>query len=454
MAKRDYLDGLLEISEDIKKIRRGALERRSGEGVSPAIASPEIASPEEVSPEGISSESRSPEVVSPERRSPERTSPAPPSPERVSPEGASPEYRSPEPRSPEASSPEIASPAAASSPRVVTDGPRDIRSNFIKVDLGVLDVALGELGPVTGIVYLRLYRLSYGWRVNTCRVTTQALADACGITDRTAQTAMNKLIAGGYIERELDFRKTAGGNLYRVFLPSEIAGLAEKCQRRISGSSAEFSPEGTSPETPSPEDNARTREFSSPELSAGDMSNALVAATSSSPEPSSPEESAGTIDNGTSTIENNNIDGDHPVVVLLREAGFDIRSETIARWIADGIPIERLRECISYVKGRKWGNANGALIAAIQNGWSVSKKESKAETADRIAQVDFEERERLENEAWVKNRLAGMTPEERQAWEAKAAAECEHDRGYREVPPVLRKHYVQAYLHLMLLAAR
>ena len=74
------------------------------------------------------------------------------------------------------------------------------------MDVNVLDVALAELGPIAGLVYLRFYRLSYGWRQNTRRVNTRLWQLA--MSDRTVQSAVNKLIMEGYIEQKWTLART------------------------------------------------------------------------------------------------------------------------------------------------------------------------------------------------------------------------------------------------------
>jgi len=419
MKKRDYLDGIFELAQEIKEIREG----------SPVDPSPSKVTPKESSPEGDS-------------------------PETISPEPDSPEIDSAETYSAEGVSPETASPERVSGHRRAPDGHRDIRRNFVKVDAGVLDVAIGELGPFTGMVYLRLYRLSYGWRRNTCRATVQALAEACGMTDRTVRTAVSKLVADGYIERETDTRRNAGGNLYRVFLPSEIPALAAKCAKRLGRSAENASPEGVSPEIDSAELVSGTPENASPELVSGQSADAPLPAAQVSPENASPEGVSAIIDS-TSTIDNNNIE---ELAVVLRSAGFVVDNARVAQWIAAGITEDRVRECIAYVrKQQNLRNPAGALITAIEDGWEIDEQTRRETAVARAVQSQRErdEREKEETARWLQEEKEHMGLEALSLLREQTREMCQKDPGYQAQPNRrMQDAYVEHHVNEILLMRR
>jgi hypothetical protein len=58
----------------------------------------------------------------------------------------------------------------------------DIKSNFVKVDMNVLDTLLPTLDASAQAVYMRLYRLSWGFRECACEVTVKSLSRACNMS--------------------------------------------------------------------------------------------------------------------------------------------------------------------------------------------------------------------------------------------------------------------------------
>ena len=106
----------------------------------------------------------------------------------------------------------------------------DIKSNFIKVDMNIFDTLLPTLDASAQAVYMRLYRLSWGFRECACEVTVGSLSKACNMSVRTVQRAIDRLVELRYIEHRI--QKSPGlGNLYRVHLPHEIPELREKIAR-------------------------------------------------------------------------------------------------------------------------------------------------------------------------------------------------------------------------------
>lgn len=72
-------------------------------------------------------------------------------------------------------------------------------------------------------VLRRLYRLSWGFGSDTCRVGLQTLATACNISKKQAQRSVDKLIGRGLVERvgyDLGNRqKKERGSILRILLP-------------------------------------------------------------------------------------------------------------------------------------------------------------------------------------------------------------------------------------------
>jgi DNA-binding Lrp family transcriptional regulator len=94
----------------------------------------------------------------------------------------------------------------------------------------VLDGLLPLLHPHEQLVYLRLYRLTAGFRRDTCKVGYPALARACSISRAAAIRAVEKLERRGLVERIGAVSRGANaerGNRYRVRLP-EILSRSEK----------------------------------------------------------------------------------------------------------------------------------------------------------------------------------------------------------------------------------
>src|SRR5262249_42620894 len=98
-----------------------------------------------------------------------------------------------------------------------------IEANYYKVPNYVSDVLAGEQAPAEKAVYHRLFRLSYGYNQNVCRVGMQALAAATNIASKkTVAKALAGLLMKGHIAIEQEASNDVRGTWYRVFLPHEI----------------------------------------------------------------------------------------------------------------------------------------------------------------------------------------------------------------------------------------
>lgn len=105
----------------------------------------------------------------------------------------------------------------------VTASKVEIESNFTKVDNDILDKAIMSLTASEFIAYLKLYRLSYGFRNNTCRIGRGRLSKICNLkSDKTVQVALTGLEQKGYIKAVEGKENNPRGTLYRIFLPQEV----------------------------------------------------------------------------------------------------------------------------------------------------------------------------------------------------------------------------------------
>lgn len=101
------------------------------------------------------------------------------------------------------------------------------KEGFFVINNTIPDILVSTLTPHQQTVYLKLYRLSYGFNKNTTGwIGYRTLAKGCNICLKTSQRAINFLIKKGYIKR-VDYSNIAQikGSKYQVFLPQEIKGL-------------------------------------------------------------------------------------------------------------------------------------------------------------------------------------------------------------------------------------
>jgi hypothetical protein len=99
-----------------------------------------------------------------------------------------------------------------------------IEANYYKVPNDVSDILASQQTPAEQVVYHRLFRLSYGYNQNVCRVGMQALAAATNIASKkTIAKALTGLVKKGHIAIEQEASNDVRGTWYRVFLPHEIS---------------------------------------------------------------------------------------------------------------------------------------------------------------------------------------------------------------------------------------
>lgn len=102
----------------------------------------------------------------------------------------------------------------------------EIVSNFFRMDGDVFDVLAEGQTPYEQLVYLFLYRYSYGQRSQTCFMGFKTIMDRCQMSKSSVRRTLDSLEQKGHIKilkrlNELGQK----GTLYRVFLPCEIADL-------------------------------------------------------------------------------------------------------------------------------------------------------------------------------------------------------------------------------------
>ncbi len=96
----------------------------------------------------------------------------------------------------------------------------EIKRNFCKVDIGVLDRAICTMDVYEQSVYIRLYRLSYGYGKNYCTVGYSSLMKSCNLKRNGITNALKRLAEKGWI-LAVGFDRSKG-TTYRIFLPDEL----------------------------------------------------------------------------------------------------------------------------------------------------------------------------------------------------------------------------------------
>lgn len=93
------------------------------------------------------------------------------------------------------------------------------RSLFFGYYTEVADELFPQLDPAEQVLYNRLFRLSYGFRRNYCTVSQPLLMEGTGLSRNTVRTALQSLMAGGWIKVVEAGKHIA--TTYRVVLPHE-----------------------------------------------------------------------------------------------------------------------------------------------------------------------------------------------------------------------------------------
>jgi DNA-binding Lrp family transcriptional regulator len=94
----------------------------------------------------------------------------------------------------------------------------------LRIPNSILDELLPTLDPYQQLVYLRLYRLSYGFKNSHCTVGLEKLSRTLNISHKSVQRAIEKLEERKLIKRTgAVFGGKQKGNIYEVTIPTTIA---------------------------------------------------------------------------------------------------------------------------------------------------------------------------------------------------------------------------------------
>lgn len=99
-----------------------------------------------------------------------------------------------------------------------TQGSGDLRRpGYLKIPNEILDQVLPSLDPSEAVVFLRLYRLSFGFNQPTCTVGLAGLMRACNLSENTCRRALRRLIELGTIRQlEVVNTKEVKGTTYQI----------------------------------------------------------------------------------------------------------------------------------------------------------------------------------------------------------------------------------------------
>ncbi len=94
----------------------------------------------------------------------------------------------------------------------------------LRIPNTIMDHLLPLLDPTAGMLYLRLYRLSHGYRRDTCTVGRDKLSKVLNTSSRTVFRAIDTLEKLGLIERlGTQFGGELKGNTFKVNLPQTLS---------------------------------------------------------------------------------------------------------------------------------------------------------------------------------------------------------------------------------------
>jgi hypothetical protein len=331
----------------------------------------------------------------------------------------------------------------------------DIKSNFVKVDMNVLDTLLPTLDASAQAVYMRLYRLSWGFRECACEVTVKSLSRACNMSPRTVQRAIDRLVELRYIEHRI--QKSPGlGNLYRVYLPHEIPGLAEKIAR-VPEVEHTFQPVcgKRGPVKKTGVNLSETGATLTPVNMAYVGPIKPGAGSSETPDKMTPDKMT-PITEVHVDIDNNNRDEVAVVEDYLQTQGLSVPRSRLLSWVSDGITLRRIREAVLDVKG--WANnPTGALIDTIENRREVSPAaiEAAASSEAAMLQAAEEAKRQREEEEWLATEMARIGPTGMKKMREQAEAECKNNWVYQKTEiEAIKQSIVDSKVKEMLLSQR
>jgi hypothetical protein len=112
---------------------------------------------------------------------------------------------------------------------------KPIRKDFIKVDRWVIDLVVPFLNsnssPGVSILYLDLFRMSYGYGKNTIKLTDEILEQRIGIPKRTIMKYKKELVKYDLLSYKAGNRKTRGE--FTIILPEQSAYFKEHIHKKV-----------------------------------------------------------------------------------------------------------------------------------------------------------------------------------------------------------------------------
>jgi len=106
----------------------------------------------------------------------------------------------------------------------------EIESHFSKVNNPILENEL-RLKPSEFAVYLYLFRLSWAFKKNYCKVSMTTVSEQCVMSKDATQKALNSLLKRGVVIKDEINHKS--GNVYIILLPAECKIVARNPVNRI-----------------------------------------------------------------------------------------------------------------------------------------------------------------------------------------------------------------------------
>ena len=99
-------------------------------------------------------------------------------------------------------------------------------TNFFKMDADVYDVLAKFQTPFERVIYLYLYRQSYGYNRQTCFTGLKAIIEWSQLSKNVVRRVLDSLEKKQHIKRigRLN-EKDIKGTSYKIYLPCEIPGL-------------------------------------------------------------------------------------------------------------------------------------------------------------------------------------------------------------------------------------
>lgn len=97
------------------------------------------------------------------------------------------------------------------------------KKGFLQLPYTILDNLFPLLDPVDQTIYLKLYRLTVGFRRETCLISFETLGKSVNASKRTAVRSVERLVSLGLIEHRqvISGHKSQRGNEYRVRTPTD-----------------------------------------------------------------------------------------------------------------------------------------------------------------------------------------------------------------------------------------